>query len=168
MITLRKASIHDLETVARWDTQEHVFDSDPNDDWNWATELSREPTWREQLVAEIDGNPIGFIQIIDPANEETHYWGQIEENKRAIDIWIGDKENLGKGYGTEMMRHALDRCFTTEMVTEVLIDPLVSNQNAIRFYKRLGFEFVAKRRFGDDDCEVYTMRREQWMRRNVA
>jgi hypothetical protein len=26
------------------------------------------------LIAERDGRPLGIIQIIDPAAEETHYW----------------------------------------------------------------------------------------------
>lgn len=43
---------------------------------------------------------IGVIQVIDPAGEETQYWGNIGEGYRAIDIWIGEAEDLGKGYGT--------------------------------------------------------------------
>lgn len=41
-----------------------------------------------------------MLQIIDPYEEETHYWGPIKKNKRAIDIWIGEEKNLNKGYGT--------------------------------------------------------------------
>ena len=51
------------------------------------------------------------IQIIDPALEESHYWGDVPENLRAIDIWIGEETDLGKGYGTQMMQLALARCF---------------------------------------------------------
>jgi aminoglycoside 6'-N-acetyltransferase len=163
MIQLRKATIEDLPTLLHWDEQPHVLASDPNDDWQWETELAREPAWREQLIAELDGVPIGFVQIIDPAHEESHYWGDIAEHKRAIDIWIGEEHNLGKGYGTEMMRLALARCFVDLRVTEVLIDPLESNVRAIQFYERLGFEFVEKRKFGDDACAVYTLRREKWL-----
>ncbi|MEZ4884181.1 MAG: GNAT family N-acetyltransferase [Chitinophagales bacterium] len=163
MLLLRKANLTDLQTLQHWDKQEHVIESDPNDDWNWETELTREPEWRQQLIAEVDGKPIGFVQIIDPAKEETHYWGDIEANKRAIDIWIGEKKNLGKGYGTKMMQLALKICFADLEVNEVLIDPLESNTEAIRFYKRLGFEFKEKRQFGEDKCEVYSISRGQWM-----
>ncbi len=162
MVQLRKANIEDLKVLEYWDQQEHVIESDPNDDWNWEYELTRDPEWREQLIAEIYGKPIGVIQIIDPAKEESKYWGEIEENKRAIDIWIGEKENLGKGYGTEMMRKALEICFANADVDEVLIDPIESNENAIRFYKRMGFEFKEKRVFSEDKCEVYSMSRNNW------
>ncbi len=165
MLRLREATPHDLAILTHWDEQEHVAASDPNDDWNWETELARTPEWRQQFIAEVDGKPIGCVQIIDPAKEETHYWGHVAENKRAIDIWIGEKENLGKGYGTKMMNIALKKCFANENVTEVLIDPLTTNQKAIRFYRRLGFVFLEKRKFGYDECAVHAMSREQWLTR---
>lgn len=86
MITLRPSTIHDLELIKYWDTKQHVIDCDPDDEWNWEIELCRSPEWREQLVAELKGEPIGFIQIIDPYLEETHYWENVGINKRAIDI----------------------------------------------------------------------------------
>src|SRR5688572_16727597 len=101
---LRTATISDLALLQHWDGQPHVIHSDPNDDWNWVMELQRYPVWREQLIAELNGRPIGFMQVIDPKTEETHYWGDVPANLRAIDIWIGEANDLGKGYGTEMMR----------------------------------------------------------------
>jgi aminoglycoside 6'-N-acetyltransferase len=162
MVTLRKATIADREILELWDQQPHVMDSDPNDDWNWAYELTRDPDWREQLIAEVDGRPVGIVQIIDPALEESHYWGEIDTGYRAIDIWIGMENDLAKGYGTQMMMQALDRCFQDASVKEVLIDPLESNVKAIQFYERLGFEFVEARTFGADDCKVYRYTRESW------
>jgi aminoglycoside 6'-N-acetyltransferase len=161
-IILRKATIHDLALLRHWDNQAHVVASDPNDDWQWEVELRREPDWREQLIAELDNRPIGFIQIIDPAREESHYWGEVPANLRAIDIWIGEEEDLGKGYGTEMMKLALQRCFQDNRVSAVWIDPLETNVKACRFYERLGFQFVEKRKFGDDQCLVYHLARADW------
>ena len=161
-ITLRRATINDRKTLEHWDEQQHVIDADPNDDWHWAEELPREVDWREFLIAEDDGRPIGFIQIIDAAREETHYWGDVPENLRAIDIWIGEASDLARGYGTEMMRQALARCFADPHVTAVLIDPLASNTRAHPFYERLGFTFVERRHFGEDDCFVYRLERERW------
>lgn len=160
MITLRQASIADLELVEHWDQQQHVMDSDPDDDWNWETELRREPSWREQLIAELNNEPIGFIQIIDPFLEETQYWGEVAENKRAIDIWIGEEKNLNKGYGSTMMLLAIERCFQSEAVSGVLVDPIKSNTKAHKFYERLGFEFVEEREFDEIACFVYELKRE--------
>lgn len=159
-ILLRIATIDDIALLRHWDEQPHVIAGDPNDDWGWEIELTRCPDWREHLIAEADGRSIGFIQIIDPAREETHYWGDVPENLRAIDIWIGEADDLGKGLGTEMMRLAIDRCFVSPKVTAILIDPLESNTRAHKFYERLGFEFVDKRTFGEDSCFVYKLDRD--------
>lgn len=164
-IILRDATIDDLKLLAYWDRQDHIMASDPNSDWNWEVELARSPAWREQLIAMVNGIAIGFVQIIDPAKEDSRYWGEAPGNLRAIDIWIGEKENLGKGYGTQMMRLALQRCFMQREITSVLIDPLETNLRAHKFYEGLGFKFLEKRIFGEDACLVFKMDRSDWERK---
>jgi aminoglycoside 6'-N-acetyltransferase len=161
-IRLRPATPGDLELLRHWDDQPHVLESDPNDDWGWEHELARSPDWREQLIAEADGRAIGFIQIIDPAREDSHYWGACPSDLRAVDIWIGEQADLGQGFGTQMMRLALERCFADAGVTAVLVDPLFANTRARGFYERLGFRFVERRQFGQDDCAVYRLERGAW------
>jgi aminoglycoside 6'-N-acetyltransferase len=163
-IVLRAAEPADLALLQHWDEQPHVAASDPDGDWYWETELQRAPDWREQLIAELEGRAIGFVQIIDPAREDSHYWGDVAPDLRAIDIWIGAAADLGRGYGTAIMRLALARCFATERVSAVLIDPLAANVRAHRFYERMGFRFVERRSFGDDDCFVYRLDRAEWQR----
>jgi aminoglycoside 6'-N-acetyltransferase len=166
-IQLRKANIADLPVLLHWDEQPHVIESDLDDNWDWENELLYEPAWREQLMAELDGRPLGFVQIIDPALEETHYWGEVPQGLRAIDIWIGEAADLGKGYGTIMMQQAIERCFADPSVNAILIDPLATNVRAQRFYERMGFRFVEQKRLGDDesDCFVFELSREDWERR---
>tara|TARA_R110000796_G_scaffold252637_1_gene389667 strand:- start:105963 stop:106463 length:501 start_codon:yes stop_codon:yes gene_type:complete len=158
-IKLRPATINDLDLLLYWDKKQHVIDCDPDDDWNWEIELNRDPEWRDQLIAMLNEEPIGFIQIIDPHNEETRYWGDVGEGKRAIDIWIGEEEHLNKGYGTTMMQLAIERCFQSPDVESILIDPLKSNIKAHRFYEKLGFEFVEERAFHETACYVYELKR---------
>lgn len=152
----------DRATLQLWDTYQHVIDCGGLDDGlDWSVELARDVDWQEILIAEVDGEPIGVLQIIDPHREESHYWGEIEPNLRAIDIWIGPAERLGRGHGTEMMRQALDRCFASPEVTAVMIDPLHTNTAAIRFYRRLGF--VDDEQLCDDpDSLILRLRRESW------
>jgi len=168
MVRLRDATINDLQVLKHWDEQPHVIASAPNEVWDWEQELPRKHSWRELLIAEVNGRPIGFIQIIDPAVEETHYWGDITEGYRAIDIWIGESSDIGKGYGHAMMTEALNICFRDKDVHSVLIDPLSSNTAAIRFYERIGFRFIEDRRFDEDDCKVYMITRNEWPLRNPA
>ena len=162
-IQLRPATRTDLTLLRSWDEQEHVRAADPNGDWRWEQELGRELDWREQLIAELDGEPIGFIEIIDPALEEQRYWGEVPDNLRALDIWIGVADKLGQGHGSAMMRLALARCFAPPAVQAVLVDPLQNNIRAHNFYERLGFVFQHHRRFGLDDCSVYQLTRERYL-----
>jgi aminoglycoside 6'-N-acetyltransferase len=160
---LRPAVPVDLSLLRYWDTQPHVIAATGDDGASdWDTELPRNPDWRELLIGEIDGRGIGIVQIIDPAKEETHYWGEVEQNLRAIDIWIGEENDLGKGHGTQMMQLALARCFADAGVKAVLVDPLDRNTRAHRFYGRLGFVPVERRMFGSDDCIVYRLERQAW------
>jgi aminoglycoside 6'-N-acetyltransferase len=166
-LRLRPACPADAPLLRRWDEDPDVRASDPNEDsWRWDVELAREPPWREQLVAELDGRPIGFLQIIDPREEETRYWGDVEPDLRAIDVWIGEPADRGHGRGTAVMRLALERCFANARVRAVLVDPLVENEAACRFYERLGFRPVERRRFGADQCAVYRLEREDFVRRS--
>lgn len=158
-IRLRPATPADLALLRAWDEQPHIVSARANGAWGDELELARAPDWRLQLIAESCGRPIGFVQIIDPAREDSHYWGEIEPHLRAIDLWIGEPHELGQGHGTRMMRLALERCFAEPAVTAVLVDPLVSNTRAQRFFERMGFQFLERRCFGEDDCCVYRLPR---------
>ena len=127
----------------------------------WASNV---PPGGRHAQIESDGRPIGYIEIIDAAREDLHYWGDVPPGIYAIDIWIGESSELNKGYGTQMMQLAIDRCFADPAVHTILIDPLRDNLRARRFYERLGFAFVENRRFGADDCAVYQLTRNSWKR----
>ena len=160
MLILKDAAMEHLQLLRRWDAAAHIVAAKGTEDWEWERELARSPNWREQLIAYVDEKPIGFIQIIDPALEDSHYWGNCSDNLRAIDIWIGEEDYIGRGFGTRMMRMAIDRCFAVPSVEAILIDPLATNTRARRFYERFGFQFVEIRRFEDDVCAVYRLNRE--------
>lgn len=158
MMRLRRASPADLALLRRWDQQAHVRAASGGG-WQWETELAVDARWREQLIAELDGRPVGFVQVLDPARDPHRYWGDAPEGLRALDVWIGEASDLGRGLGTRMMQLALARCFADPGVTAVLVDPLARNTRVFPFYERLGFRFVEQRRFGDDECRVYRLER---------
>jgi aminoglycoside 6'-N-acetyltransferase len=161
-IRFRKATIEDKAILEYWDTKPHVIACDPNGSWNWEEDLVNNSPFVNQFIVMVADEPIGYLMIIDPANEPTHYWGNVEQNLRAIDIWIGEEENLGKGFGTEMMNLALEKCFADASVNAVLIDPLTSNKKAIRFYERLGFRYVFTKFFDNDECYIMRLGREDF------
>ena len=79
-VILRDATEADVELLAFWDSQPHVIaasGADDDEDWSRAIATKDDATWL--LVAELDDRPIGVVQIIDPAQESTHYWGEIQQ-----------------------------------------------------------------------------------------
>jgi aminoglycoside 6'-N-acetyltransferase len=87
------------------------------------------------------------MQIIDRLLEDSHYWGEVSPNLGAIDIWIGEADDLRKRYCTEMMKQAIDRCLASPELAAINIDPLDANVRARKFYE--------KRTFDEDFCAVY-------------
>ncbi|MEQ8954706.1 MAG: GNAT family N-acetyltransferase [Gammaproteobacteria bacterium] len=163
-IRLRRATPDDLDLLQHWYRQPHVLAATGGGDeeWDLAGDIVATEPWLETLVAEDDGRPVGFLQIIDPHLEATHYWGDVEPGQRALDIWIGESTNIGKGYGRQIMEQAFGRCFADENVWAIIIDPLLSNTNAHGFYERLGFEYVEDREFDEDLCRIYRFTRQRW------
>lgn len=171
-LVIRQATQDDAPMLERWDRDPGVIactTDDPEAEQAfagavWSEEIAANSDVTCYYIAELDGRPIGAMQVIDPHREPTHYWGEIEPNLRAIDIWIGDAKDRGKGHGAAMMRAVIDRCFADPEVKAIVIDPLASNTDAHRFYQRLGFKPVAQRKLGDDDdvCLIHRLEREQW------
>ena len=167
---LRRATLDDVPVLELWDEDADVIAATTDDETterafgglDWSEELGQSSDVSYYLIAEVSGRPVGAMQVCDPHTEPTHYWGTIEPNLRAVDIWIGAESDRGKGYGREMMRLAHDICFADPTVTAIVIDPLASNTRAIAFYHRLGYVTVGPRTFGEDHCLVLTLTREAW------
>ncbi len=169
-VTLRPATVTDAALLAVWDRQPHVIacsSDDPEAEVafggiEWAEELATQSPDSHYVIAEVEGQPVGVMQVCDPHTEPTRYWGEIEPNLRAIDIWIGPAHWLNRGVGTAMMRQIVDRCFADPAVEAIVIDPLNSNTAAHRFYQRLGFRLEGRRVFGGDDCLIHRLTRADW------
>lgn len=170
VVILRAATVADAAVLASWERFSHIVSATTDDpdqglafgDMDWAEELAVATPDSFYWIAEVDGRPIGAMQTIDPHTEPTRYWGEIEPGLRALDIWIGPADALGRGYGTQMMALALEACFTDPTVRAVVIDPLASNTDAHRFYARQGFRPEGRRCFGSDDCLVHRLTRQDW------
>ncbi len=168
-VLFRKATLDDVPLLERWEEAPHMVEAMPDFEWDYAEDFQQDPDWRDQLIAEVDGVPIGFVQILDAYKEETRYWGEVPIGTHAIDIWIGAPDYLGNGYGWQMMTYAITKCFAVPACQHILIDPFESNAHAISFYKKLGFEFVESRQFDEEDepCSVYRLTRKKWSETRV-
>jgi len=156
-IAMRRATNGDIDLLRCWEHADHVapvIGTGPG--WEWETEINVD--WQEVWVCEVDDSPIGVVILLDAAGEPCHYWDteteRVSPTTFAIDIWIGVQDAIGRGYGTAMMQHAIARAFDVHGALRIVIDPLITNERAISFYRSLGFVEVGPRRFGNDDCLV--------------
>jgi aminoglycoside 6'-N-acetyltransferase len=98
------------------------------------------------------------LKLLQHCDEQPHV---ISSDPNDDWHWEAD---LGRGYGTTIMRMALERSFAVPSVTAVINDPLATNERAHRFYERLGFRFVERRQFGLDECFVCRLERSDYER----
>ncbi len=62
-----------------------------------------------------------------------------EHNKAEYGIFIGEKEALGKGYGTEAARLMIGYAFQDVGLHKVMLRVLAENGQALRSYEKAGF-----------------------------
>lgn len=159
-ICLRPALPGDAPTLRQWESAPHLAGRLGDSDWEWETSLATPSPAHRPFIAEINGRPAGFLEILDPALDPEQYWGKLPPGYRALDLWIGVPQFIRKGVGRMMIKQALKICFSEPEVHTVLVDPLAANTAAHRFYEHCGFVFSEKRRFGEDDCFVFQIQRE--------
>ena len=66
--------------------------------------------------------------------------------KGTIGIFIGDKENMGKGYGSETLELLLNYGFNHLNLNNIMLTVYSFNDPAIACYKKVGFKEIGRRR----------------------
>ncbi|MCK5761738.1 MAG: GNAT family N-acetyltransferase [Candidatus Izimaplasma sp.] len=89
-------------------------------------------------IFSIDNIDIGFIQAYFLDDLASF---MIQGTAKGIDLYIGDENYIYKGYGKDIIRQFIQNyIFCDSSVDYVVIDPEVKNTNAIKAYKKAGFE----------------------------
>jgi RimJ/RimL family protein N-acetyltransferase len=85
--------------------------------------------------------PIGYIQYY---SIKRHQWLNVDlthflDNSAGIDVFIGEKDFLGKGLGVKIINRFLTRHVFREF-DYCFVDPRKDNLTALACYKKCGFE----------------------------
>lgn len=85
------------------------------------------------------GNFRLFLILID--QKEVGVISYFIRNQVAeLDLWIADKINWNKGYGSTALRLAINRLKEEESVNTLIIRPSARNHRAVASYQKAGFE----------------------------
>jgi RimJ/RimL family protein N-acetyltransferase len=99
--------------------------------------------WLEKSIEEVSPTDFFFMirsldedQLLGALGLEIESWAAREA---FVFIFIGERENWGKGYGTDAMRIALCYAFTELNLWRVSLGVFDYNPRAIRSYEKVGF-----------------------------
>ncbi len=89
-------------------------------------------------------NPIGYIQYYNAyafPGEQGYILEGLPSSLASIDLFIGEKEYVGKGLGPKLM-DKLIQDYIFKNFDAVFVDPDINNKGAIRAYEKSGFKVV--------------------------
>lgn len=152
MISLRPFQKTDTDTYLHWAKLDHVKNTWFVDGYETPEEIyTKLPGngYDFPLIIELDQNPIGYIVYCDLSlykkyciNPKDLFFDE-PAGTVCFDIFIGEKEKLGKGYGTVAVNTLCKMLFEIGF-KRILIDPFSDNKRAISFYQNCGFQILRK------------------------
>lgn len=77
-----------------------------------------------------DGRPVGSVYLRDIDREH---------GKAEYGIFIGERDALSKGYGTEAAKMMIEYAFKQEGLHKLMLRVLADNKRAVRSYEKAGF-----------------------------
>lgn len=143
-VTLRPVEVDpDAHLLYRW-----LGDADVN---RWYREgehtiegyrqrFAPEPT-THKFIIEIDGEPAGYLQAYR-LSDEPEYAAQLnlDHDAVSIDLFLGEAKFRGAGWGSVVLRAALERIVFGDMLARwACINPDPENLRAVRSYEKAGF-----------------------------
>lgn len=82
------------------------------------------------ICSKRDGKPVGSVYLRDIDKDH---------NKAEYGIFIGEKDALGKGYGTQAAKMMIEYAFREKGLHKLMLRVLAENKQARRSYEKAGF-----------------------------
>lgn len=153
MIHCRKISFHtlnlsDIPLIHRWFNLPHVMKFYSLRKWteNEVAEKLKPYISGDKAVLGfiivINEQPIGYVQqykVIDYPWPNQNLSEEIVNNAAGMDLFIGDKNFLGRGIGGQIIQEFIERKIWSEF-RYCVVDPDIRNIAAIRCYEKLNFQ----------------------------
>ena len=142
----------DLPLIAGWMDQPHWRE------W-WSSDIGTELGYLRDIVEgrdstraflfHLDGQPTGYIQVwriadarVEPWLSDAPWVMNLPDDAVGVDLSIGPTDLLSQGIGSRALAEFV-AVLRAEGHDNIVIDPDISNQRAIRAYQKAGFRKIA-------------------------
>ena len=153
----------DIPLWLKWVQKSHVKDVWFLEGYMTSEEIlatAKKEAFNHPYIIVINNVSVGYILACD-----LHAYSTQTKNPKGLflneppgtfcmDLFIGEEDYLGKGYGTQIVRDFTALLFNERGVTKILIDPATTNKRAIRCYEKAGFTSVGTEHDGITDTLV--------------
>ena len=137
---IREFKLEDLNIMEVWLAQDYIqkFWGDPQD---WIKEISENISadWVKYFIVECD-TPIGFLQYYETDKAPQGEWSDQPIGTVGIDYLIGEKEYIGKGYGSKIVRLLVDFIKSKNEYDYIVADPIVENVSSVKVLENNEFK----------------------------
>lgn len=137
-IYLRLMKEADTDDIIRWRNTKFV-----QRNFIYQKPFTREghENWRKTMIETGRGVQFMIVRKRDDRTVGSVYLRDIDRvhNKAEYGIFIGEKEALGQGYGTQAAQMMISYAFEEEGLHKVMLRVLAENEQAKRSYQKAGF-----------------------------
>ena len=124
------------ESVYRYFEQRKLTEAEIREKYRpRTTENARVPV----RMIECGGRPVGMIQY-QKISAEDNWCGIHEDGGYEIDLFIGEADARNRGIGRESVRLIARHLFEEKNARLLVMCPMKENENAVRCYRKCGFE----------------------------
>ena len=143
VITFRPLLEKDYTLFASWLAQEHVAQwwHEPATIEFIEKEYGPSDPKTDVYVVEGDGKPMGIIQSYWTQDYPEHFEKVQLKASVGVDLFIGEPDLIGKGYGTQLLANFVDSIIKQKYPAAdcVVADPEVTNLASVRAFEKAGF-----------------------------
>lgn len=134
-VTIRLITKEDTPNIVAWRNNERVrnnfifqelFTEEMHNNWMDTKVASGEVV--QFIIETEEGTPVGSV-----------YFRDIEDGRGEYGIFIGEDSAIGKGYGKQAAKLALDYAFYKLNLDYIILRVFADNISAIKSYERAGF-----------------------------
>ena len=136
-IYLRPMTVEDTDLIVKWRNEDFVrknfiyqkpFTREGH--LNWVETMVKTGKVVQFIICTNENKPVGSVYLRDI--DETHH-------KAEYGIFIGEREALSKGYGTEAAKLMIRYAFDERKLHKLMLRVLAGNDRAKKSYENAGF-----------------------------